>query len=248
MFKNLFGEEIEHSCSVFPIITLNTDEGIVKCLGTGFFINNTGLFVTARHVLTNKKGEYYSDVFGTQIKKDGSPCNRRIDNVCTDDKTDIVVGMLRTEGYDEMGKLIAVEDAPFLQISFKLLSQGDEIIAFGYPKTFKSYPAENKERFHFTGTWMKGNIIEFYREGTPMLRNMCFQTSMHIQDGASGGPVFKGNYVVGVNSTGYELLDDEEPISFITPIHYLLNYQVEIDSVDYTIKQLMAERKIIAIT
>jgi len=52
--------------------------------------------------------------------------------------------------------------------------------------------------------------------------------SMHIQGGASGGPVVnsKGN-VFGINSTGCDVIGDLEPYSFITPIVHALELQID---------------------
>jgi len=246
MFYNETGEAIENSRAIFPLITLNKKGVGIKCLGTGFFINPMGWFITARHVLVDNSNNLHEDIMGTQTLEDGSFVNRFIDQLCMDDKTDIAIGVLRPHGYDTQAKPARIEGAPFLRLSFQKLNIDDEICAYGYPKTTKTVN-DNMESFHFNGMWSDGKITEFYPNGVGLLKSMCLQTSMKIDDGASGGPVFKDDYVIGVNSTGYQLEEGEIPISFITPVHHLLTYQLELESQVIDVRKLIALNHINAI-
>jgi S1-C subfamily serine protease len=62
---------------------------------------------------------------------------------------------------------------------------------------------------------------------------------MKIDSGASGGPVFKKGYIVGVNSSSFTLSEDDEPISFVTPIDYILDLIIKENSKEYTIRDLI---------
>lgn len=68
-----------------------------------------------------------------------------------------------------------------------------------------------------------GKIIEHLPESTAWVKDECFQTNMLIKSGASGGPVLRGNHIIGVNSSSIGIADVEEPISFITPISKVLD-------------------------
>ena len=80
---------------------------------------------------------------------------------------------------------------------------------------------DNTYEFTFTGDWQTGHVQELHETGFSNLKNKCYQTSINIKSGASGGPVIKDNKVIGINSSGLELQINEEPISFITPIKLL---------------------------
>jgi hypothetical protein len=57
----------------------------------------------------------------------------------------------------------------------------------------------------------------------------CYQTTMTVIGGASGGPVFnKYGKVIGVNSTGY----DGQQISFVSRIHEALTFKVPDVNID----------------
>lgn len=50
-----------------------------------------------------------------------------------------------------------------------------------------------------------------------------------MDSGCSGCPVFKNGCVVGKNFMSFEMLSDEHPLFFITPIEYLLDLQLSHD-------------------
>lgn len=62
---------------------------------------------------------------------------------------------------------------------------------------------------------------------------------MQMDSGASGGPVLKNLYIVGVNSSSFTLPKGKEPISFITPIDYILDLHRKADG------KLMSIRKLV---
>jgi len=62
-------------------------------------------------------------------------------------------------------------------------------------------------------------------------KGTCIQTNMQIKGGASGGPVFNDEgYVIGINSTGFEMTDSEEPISFVTPIQKVFDIEYPLNT------------------
>ncbi len=63
---------------------------------------------------------------------------------------------------------------------------------------------------------------------------------MLIKHGASGGPVLRGNTIIGVNSTGFDIFQNEEPISFITPITQILELTLrDSDGEKTSVQELM---------
>lgn len=77
-----------------------------------------------------------------------------------------------------------------------------------------------------------------------MVRNRCYQTTMTIEHGASGGPVLKNDLVVGINSSGMDLPEGEIPISFITPIDLILDLSVPNGDQLISIKELVTNGSI----
>ena len=138
------------------------------------------------------------------------------------------------------------ELSPIFKISYNILDPADKIIAFGYPCTEKIVN-DTKTTFNFTGIWSQGAIIDYHPDGSPLVRNRCYQTSMKIDTGASGGPAFKNNYVVGLNSSGWDVEKHEEPLSYITPIDYLndLSFEVE-ENIYKSVEELIKMKVIIA--
>lgn len=85
-----------------------------------------------------------------------------------------------------------------------------------------------------------GQIVEYYPDGTFLLKSPCYQTNMEIKSGASGGPVLRENKIIGVNSTSFGTSEEEEPISFITPIHFLYDLKLrDSDGVETSVRELM---------
>jgi len=156
---------------------------------------------------------------------------------------DIAVGML-FKGYDEMAKEKQFEPAPHLTLSFKTkFAAGERVVSYRYPKTELEINNLNY-KFTFTGKWSEEILADLLEE-SPLVKNQCLQTAMSFDSGASGGPdVFKDGKVIGINSGSIEIMDGEGPISYITPIKYLLNMKVRSGENFYSIKQLVEEKYI----
>jgi S1-C subfamily serine protease len=226
MFTNKWGHTIEHAQAVFPLISFDKKHTKYKCVGTGFFINPTGWFVTAKHVLLNNNDDVYEMIMGLQTLSTNTSVLRIVTHLSIHPTADIAIGKLGI-ARDGNAQEVEYELTPIFNLSFKKLETNDEIIAFGYPRTTKEVDGR-LVTFNFVGKWTKGFVQSFYPEGSPLVRNKCYQTSMFLDTGTSGGPVFKNDLVVGINSSGWDI-EGDEPLSFITPIDLLLDLQVAID-------------------
>ncbi|MBC7936371.1 MAG: trypsin-like peptidase domain-containing protein [Rhizobacter sp.] len=226
MLRNNSGQQIENEQAIFPLVSFDKAKKIFRCLGTGFFIHPTGWFITARHVVLDNSLNQYPMIMGVQSLQDGSHVNRIISLLGTHPTADIAIGALGI-ARDKMAKEVPYELAPMFNLSYKALNKGEEIIAFGYPKTLRTEEG-SKDTFHFMGKWAKGKIEEYFPDGAFTVKNRCYQTSMPIEAGASGGPVFINNYAVGINSSGFDLFDGDEPLSFITPINLISEINIQL--------------------
>lgn len=237
MFRNSIGQEIGNEQPIFPLISFEKKSSKFKCLGTAFFIHPFGWFVTAKHVLYDNNQNVPEIILGVQTLSNKDHVSREVTHLSIHPSADIAIGRL---GIARNGRAVKVQyelASPFV-LSFKTLKLNDPIMTFGYPRTLNKVE-ENLITFNFKGTWTNGLIQDFCPEGSPVVRNRCYQTSMLIDTGASGGPVFKDNFVVGINSSGYDLLIGEDPLSFITPIDLLLDLELEVNNKLLPIRDLI---------
>ncbi len=228
-FKDNYGNLLSGAESIFPIIHKN-NQGLFEFLGTGFFIGPEGEFITAKHVLLNDKNKNipYSPCFIVQSIGE-SRFLRNIEFIFPHEKADLLIGKLHNSIHKN-GK-----NFQFSNITTSFILDKEKIKLHDNLKTYafaKSnvFIYENKEIGRFTGNWYVGKAIEHFPNGrdNTFLPDECYQTNIEILGGSSGGPVFNlKSKIVGVNSTGYELLSDEhENISFITPINKIWEMEV----------------------
>ncbi len=245
MFTNSQGKNIDQEEPIFPLITYNPKKDVWKCVGTGFFIQAMGGFVTARHVFFDKQGQHLPTLYAVQTTSKGERHIRTLKHIVPHPNADIAVGFLgdrRTKG----GKNIQPEIATPFTLSFEQLATGEKIRTYAFPLSEAENLETGESVLTFQGRWASGEVVDFHPEGAAMVRNRCYQTTMHIDHGASGGPVLKNNLVVGVNSSGWDVMEGEVPISFITPIDLILDLSVPEDGTMKPIKDLI-ERGMIAV-
>lgn len=241
MFKNENGTIIDHERVIFPLIFHNVPKEDFRCIGTAFFVNTLGWFITAKHVLYNNQDEVLKTTFGIQTLSDGRQVARPVKQLSIHPFADIALGILSDDAYDGHARPVMHELAPTFELSLSMLSVQDEICSFNFPNSKKTYE-KHLVHFNFKGLWTTGKVESYLPDGSPIVKNACYQTSMQINNGASGGPVFKGDQVVAVNSSGFELSGDESPLSFVTPIDFILDLNLEDDngllvSMDTLVKQ-----------
>jgi hypothetical protein len=221
---------------IFPLITFDPDKKIWKCLGTGFFINPIGAFISAKHVFMDSDGKMQKTLYSAHEPTDGEPYIRTIRQIVVHPDADILIGLLgkkriKNENFD-------AGESQFCKIDFELLNNGDEICTLAFPNSQREDLNESEVEFTFTRRLSKGKVID-YHDRSPVVENRCYQTNMKVDSGASGGPVFKNGYIIGVNSSGYSLAEGEEPLSFITPIDYILDLEVKEKNKMVAVKELV---------
>jgi hypothetical protein len=217
---------------VFPIVRINED-GKFEPVATGFFVHPAGGFVTAKHCLFENE-VYDTNCFAIQTLSPGHHVKRKIQYFEPHPVADIGMGMLhgevRSRETDEM-----ILKAAF-GIALKEPCIDDDVMTLAYPRM----KIDDKQEGTFPCDRYTGQIIEHYPKGTFKLRSSCFRTNMEIKSGASGGPVLRANKIIGVNSTSFKTEENEEPLSFITPIHFLYELRLtDIDGVVTSVKELM---------
>lgn len=214
-FQTADGAVTDGSESIFPLCTQDPTGGW-QFLATAFFICTNGIFATARHVVMDRSGKRPQEpLVAFQFLPDNSFIIRPVQMLSARGDADVAIGILAP-----------VRDASGQQLKNKILTltkripQPGEIAAtFAYPSTTVRDLAEVQE-LHFMTTWHFGHVEDYLPQGRDrvMLPNRCYQTSIIIPGGASGGPTAdKYGRVFGINSTGYEGAD----LSFVSAIQEL---------------------------
>jgi hypothetical protein len=209
----------EEELSIFPLVTYNPETKVWSCLGTGFFTQTKGTFVTAKHVFIDENIQHEPTLYGVQATRNNERHLRPVEEIVYHPDADVMIGRLG-ERRLRFGFNMPATDSPCLDITNASLNAGDEIKTFAYPKTLTINHTAGMI-MGFRGVWSNGNVVDFHKNGSSIVKNKCYQTTMHIEGGASGGPVLKNGLVVGINSSSYNLAKGEEPISYITPIDYV---------------------------
>jgi hypothetical protein len=213
-FLDLDGNNTEGHHVIFPILK-QVEEGYFQLLGTGFFIASFGLIVSAKHVLRDcfdQNGTQKFPICILQFFPDNHYCIRNILWCSSHNLADIAVAL--AEPYEENPK------NPCLSLTTSPPARGETVATYAYPKSKikeESFP----QVLNIENAFFDGKIVEFFPNGRDqsMLPGQCYETSMVLHGGTSGGPVVgKSGNVFGVNSTGF----DGHNISYVSRINEVL--------------------------
>jgi hypothetical protein len=242
VFKDSTGRIVYPVDTIFPILSGDPETQEFEFVATGFFIHAGGGFVTAKHVMLDNDGKPTKPFFAVQTIEGKEHVIRRIGHWSQSNISDICVGLLVPQQYTrEMGWQPREIRAVPLTLNLSQLSINDEIKTFAYPLS-KISNRDGEQWGEFEGKWINGVIEDHFPKGrdTVLLPGPCYQTSMTILGGASGGPVIKDGGVVGINSTGY----DGTQLSYITPITEVLELNVLYKKGTISIKELIEMKHI----
>ena len=207
---------------VFPIIkalTYSDGREVHKLIGTGFFLDPTGMFLSARHVFTGKESAF--DMEGASgiavycahaVNLQRKIVLRHIDifSIKIHSHTDIAGGRVEMNQYGRGDRSITPDDlkqtAYIPHATADSVPVGSRIYTIAYPRTILGYDPGNV-KIHFQSDSFSGRITKHYPDGRDrsMIPWPCYETDMEIMSGASGGPVFvsgSGGVVFGVNCAG----------------------------------------------
>ncbi len=157
---------------VFPIVTYNDIQKQWNCLGTGFFINPIGAFITAKHLFMDSDKKTERTLYGIQ-SVNGEQHLRLVTKVFPDENSDIMLGTLGMR-VTESGS-IAAEKCDFFAIDLEKINIGDEVKTYAYPNTQREIWHDELESFEFTfnGIFSNGKVVTYYPEGVSLLKNRC---------------------------------------------------------------------------
>lgn len=222
------GVSAEGQDAIFPICTLDKT-GLLAFIGTAFFICTNGVFVTAKHVLLNNRGENLVEpLYGIHFLGESIYVLRPVMQVCIDNLSDVAVGVLAIATNNETGELLTNK---ILILTDEIPDVGEIATTFAYPKT-QVKDVNSIRELHFETSWHCGFVLNYLPEGRDrvMLPGPCYRTTIEILHGASGGPVMNTKArVFAVNSTGFDgLLETSRfPESYVSAIQSLFSLKLD---------------------
>jgi hypothetical protein len=219
--QDMGGNERPITDGIFPIF-LASGVGPWHPVGTGFFIGNPGIFVTARHVVMDSDGQFLPALAGAPLLfREKRVELRPFLQLAIHPRADVSVGILGTpvDGGrpSPNGRFVLTEEVP---------DDGSEVFTLAFPKS-ELVGSERAFAMSFTTAAAKGILQRHYPEyrDRVMLPARCYQTSLDLQSGSSGGPVaFGDGRVFGINSTGMD--SDGQPVGYVSSIADILDLEL----------------------
>ena len=211
--KNIDGQKIDPMTTCFPILE-EVSAGQFKILGTGFFVLNFGVFLTAKHVFEDvinfQTGEQLRPIVIMHAVGNGEYLVRSVSQVVINNTSDIALCL--ASNVDKNNNKIKNK---VIEISFDTPSIGSKIFTYAYPESTHSLDSINL----VDGVY-PGRITDFHpiKRDSALLRWPVFETDMYIYGGASGGPVFNNGVAFAVNTSSLQNEKGVLPCSYVTPI------------------------------
>lgn len=165
--------------SVFPIffIQSNGDRCDVGVRGTGFFLDDTGLFLTAEHVIAGAPDGSTLYYYGRVPDEVCDPAVE-IEHVTSDPAHDLYLGRVRRES------------VPAVELSDEPVRPGESVCLAGYPMPVLSISSEGRLVGNVRRYWEPTFAIDTTQVviGSRIYDGYIVQHSCLV--GMSGGPVF----------------------------------------------------------
>lgn len=215
----------QNESAVFPVLQRTTN-GILRLIGTGFFVAPGSIFATAKHIFEGDDISE-SDYFEVSQVVEDDVVRRDITHIHSHTELDIAIcklGPPEETGVDyESHPIVGVmEDDPIiLDDKYEVLGSfvyAQTLVHDPEPDTTGKYGGDDTQLLNRRGHWEKGYIEEIHAKGLRKVGGRCFSTSIFVEGRASGGPVFNSSgFAVGINSSGFAP-PDGLPFSTISSI------------------------------
>jgi hypothetical protein len=114
----------------------------------------------------------------------------------------------------------------------RIPSPGESLVTFAYPENAILDFTQKEEIPTIRGDFYEGKLLRYVPvSDNPSIPYPHFETSIKLKSGSSGGPVFCGGKVIGVNCRGWDFHEDDENgnLSYIVPVSHLVSAKVELN-------------------
>jgi hypothetical protein len=197
------GQPVEPHTCIFPIMK-ELGDGTTQLVGTGFFITSLGHFVTAKHVIFDAidsgTGRQAAPLHAVHFVEGSQVLVRHVLKASYHNMTDVAVGRMDFHILNSTGTPL-VNRVPVFTITPPRV--GSRVVTFAYPESDRIF--RRGESGTFRPLFYSGELLGYSDQ--PRDRSLVtwphYTTSIDVQGGASGGPVFdETGRVFGVNCVG----------------------------------------------
>ncbi|MBN3729407.1 serine protease [Burkholderia sp. Tr-20390] len=233
---------VDPNGAILPIIREIDGGRSGQIIGTGFFVAH-GLVITAGHVVdvsvadSSNKSEQLLDapLWCVQIIPGTNEYHwRPIVRAQRHTRSDIALCRLRPAVNEHGGPL----GNPILRLSDHDPEIGTPVATYAHPDS-RVRRRGTRVQMELRPHYYEGRIDDHFPNGRDscVITWPCFQTSIHIHGGASGGPVFDAvtGTVFGVCATSFEPYTDT---SYVTKIHDAMGMPVSVGQTAGTLGSL----------
>lgn len=243
------GNEIPPNEGVVPILQ-EVRQGVLRLVGTGFYIARYGLFLTARHVLdelANEEEGTLSVGFILHPADADKVHLRRIVRATLMKPFDIAIG--EANNYSDRFPNDPLRNRRAI-LTTEVPTDGSPLTTYAYPENEILDFTDDQTIPTVRSDYYKGELLRHVRVSEhPFIPYPHYETSLEIRSGASGGPVFNDRgRVVGLNCRSWEFADgsdDGDNLSYIVPISVALDVSFQfpqVPAVSWESKQLPVNR------
>lgn len=219
------GVPVNAAAAVMPILRSVGGGLSGQIIGTGFFVGH-GLILTARHVVevaVEDDPTLRTPLWCIQIRPETGGWHwRPIEDARAHEQSDIALCRLKPTAGPRGEPL----GNPVVKLSEHDPANGTPVGTFSYPDS-RIVRRGSRTRIELRPNFYDGQIEDHFpeRRDDRFITWPCFQTSIHIHGGASGGPVFDAvsGAVFGICTSS---LDPYTNTSFVTKVRDALNMPV----------------------
>jgi hypothetical protein len=220
-FYSKTGTRQEKTDAIFPLFTINN--GTYRLIGTGFYITENGLFMTARHVIMdicNDLGETNNHLYILHLHINNSYTLRPVLSTWNSNEADISVGVAAPMSNKQNKKNLV---NAYLSLTDKIPPLNCHVVTYAFPSSILTCQ-DDIQRIYLKPDFYDGVVKEYHKK---VLGGPAYETNMHIHGGASGGPVidYRNGRVFGVNSNSFT--PPHTNTSFVAPILPALKAEIE---------------------
>jgi hypothetical protein len=215
----------------FALITHGEDQ-VWRVVGTGFYITENGLFVTARHVIEEicVAGKQTAPLLIVHLRSDTGlfgPTEwllRPIMQCWLAEQADIALGVAAPTINNETGEELSHWA---WRLSWSIPSIGASVGTYAFPG--KGRGSNDGRSFIFRADSYAGGVRDVGEHRDAVVMPFPYiQVDFRMHGATSGGPIISDGRVIGVNCTEYAPYDDQdEPLAFGTQIRCLQDAYLE---------------------